>query len=209
MNVGEVMEIYYNHIQWSSEMVYSEFMNGIYSFNVYKSVYSKNETDIKVVLSYCDLNRMELKWIKYDEFPCYQLPFCCCMAFGHLLFMFIQDLNGEYNEIWCYDAWFDKKWIKCKYVFPSLFNKCKAIVDKQRHFVHFMFIQQYDDDQTAFHFKMDLYQLIPLRLMKLYQKKYNLLVHKYLNVMNKSDIVSCNISIDIVCIISRYFPVFV
>ena len=207
MNDDEVREIYYDHIQWSLEVVYSEFMNEIYSFNVYKSVHSRNETDTKVGLWYCDLNRMESKWMNYNEFPCYQLPFCCCMAFGHLLFMFIQDLNGTYNEIWCYDVWFDKKWIKCKYVFPSLFNKCKAIVDKQRNFVHFMFIQ-YDHDQTAFHFKMDLYQLIPSTLLTLYQKKYNLLLNKYVNAMNESDILSCNVSVDLVCIISRYFPVF-
>ena len=38
---------------------------------------------------------------------------CCCIAFGHLLFIFMQDVTNELNEIYCYDAWFDKEWIKC------------------------------------------------------------------------------------------------
>ena len=202
IHIGQT-KVFYPLLNQSKEIIYSPFMNGIWSLDVRDNGTKK--------LMHCDLNAVEYEWIEYDEcvLPgCLTNKFCAVLGFKHLIFLFLYEDTSN-KGIWrigCYDLWMHREWIKCKHWFPPAFGSCKAVVDVDLNNVHFLNVSAPENER--FHFKMPFLQLIPDELSRFYGAKYEKLVHGFVRKMNESLSSSRAISFDLIQLIVNFCPVF-
>eukprot|EP01084_Bolivina_argentea_P214298 363830_1 len=209
--IGE-KEIFSNYGSYSSRkaLIYSQFMNGIWCFdecfNPTDSMFLSNK------LMHLDLNNdisKDKSMECVDEWPAViSKNIYAVLGCRHLLFLFFWNEKYENgSEIWCYDLYLHRKWIKSKYSFPYTFGYCNVVVDADRNYVHFMNITS--SENNRFHFKIKLYQLIPRELLEFYRPKSHLLVCGYVNETKRENNLSHNISAELVQLLLYFCPIFV
>ena len=199
IHIGQT-KVYYPPLEFnqSKEMIYSPFMNGIWSLDVRDN--GRRE------MIHCDLNEKMINYV--GSFPGAEgRRFCAVLGCKHLTFLFIQaGLGNPSWSFWCYDVWMQKKWIKCKYSFPAPFGFCKAVVDVDLNNVHFLNVSSKENER--FHFKMSLFQLIPDELSRFYSAKYEKLVHGVIRKTNESRVLSRDVPFVLVQLVATFYPLF-
>lgn len=187
---------------------------GLYSFGIPLKI--RNELKIiggsdKFILTSLDASKAtdlnDCKWKTYDELRMphiiLRFNYFDAVAAGDVAIIFYYGYNENetefFNEIWCVDFWNELSFKSPQTIpFKSPQNKEKVMFyafklnnDNDIHLINFI---------TNEHYKVNLYKLIPKKLIKKYSNYYNPLVFGYCK--NNSN----TIPISLMKLIFNYFP---
>ena len=120
------------------------------------------------------------------------------LVWDQLLFGF---RYGSYGDIYCLDLdYYEVGWIKCEHEFDALGMNPVTVRDKDNE-IHIIHFGAHFGDESSYHLKAKLSDLVPSDILELNAGKYEILVNGYLR--------ECQLlPSDLSHMIVRFYPVF-
>eukprot|EP01084_Bolivina_argentea_P020227 37631_1 len=151
-------------------------------------------------------NQSQYNWQFYGSTAIFdnRISFELILAFKHILFVFTPIIycgSTEYN-LWCVDLLYHQKFWVAK---VDNLSSIASIIKTDDNYLHYIDSTGIKTDEM--HYKISLFDLIPLELNDLYHVTLSdPLVFGYIAEMNKSNQLSNCIPIDVAYIILEFFP---